>query len=62
MNLSSKDLTYIGPTYFGTHLGDHINDNFHKTMQRGGKNEDIIKHANDKSHVVTLMVNHSICT
>jgi len=21
LNLSSKDLTYIGPTYFGTHLG-----------------------------------------
>ena len=27
------------------------------TRQRGGKQEDIIEHVNDKCHVVTLMVN-----
>ena len=37
--------------------GDHINDNFHKTMrQRGGKQEDIIQRANAKCCVATITV------
>lgn len=34
------------------------NDNFHKTTrQRRSKHDDVFKHANDKCHVIIVMVN-----